>query len=385
MRLNDLKPLVKRNRFIYWMYYHMMSLWVNVMRLFVKTDDKLILFVSFGGRRFTDSPRAIYEAMRKDSRFAGYRLTWAFIDPTRYPQIENRIRIDSFNYYKTALKARCWITNVLVERALNFSGKHTFYLYTDHGGPIKKCGIDLNNLSFSSLSKYRYDASIAQSEFDRAIRANQYQMDENKVFLTGMPKNDILCQYSDKKRKAFRSSLGIQDDQKKVVLYAPTFREYRYVGTFDSPKTDFHKWHDFLGEDYVILYRAHPIANKISIVHEDWLIDVSPYECIEPLLIASDMLVSDYSGLLPDYSILHKPIYLYLYDYEQYNSTRGLYIDLKNELPSAENEEDLLKMIKQGETKEQKEKVLRFQKKYASVYGGASAKVADLIYNSLCL
>lgn len=385
MRLNNFKYLVKRNRFLYWMYYHMMSLLINTMRLFVKTDEKLILFVSFGGRRFTDSPKTIYETMLKDSRFASYKLTWAFIEPEQYPQIENRVRIDTFAYYKTALKARCWITNVMVERALNFSGKHTFYLFTDHGGPIKKCGIDLNKSSFSSLSKYRYDVAIAQSEFDRAIRAYQYQMDESQVYLTGMPKNDILCQYTKEERKAFRNALGVFDDQKKLILYAPTFREYRYVGTFDSPEIDFYKWHDCLGDDYVILYRAHPIANQIAVGKENWLVDVSQYECIEPLLIASDMLVSDYSGLLPDYSILHKPIYLYLYDYEQYCSTRGLYINLKDELPSAENEEDLLKMIQQGMTTEQKEKIMKFQEKYASIFGDASQKVTDLVYKLIGL
>ena len=383
MNLNKYKNLVKRYKVLYAAYFYIMSFVVNLLKIFLKTADKLILFVSFGGRRFTDSPKAIYSYMNNDCRFEGYKLYWAFNNPEDYPEIKHKVKIDTFQYYKIALKARCWITNVMIERALNFTGINTFYLYTDHGGAVKKGGKDITNTSFKSLAKYNYSVLVVQSEFERDIRCRIYSMNKNDIYLTGMPKNDILANCSIADRKKIRKDLGIEGDDIKTILYAPTFREYRHIGTFDTPDVDFHKWHEYLGEGYTILYRAHPISEANVVIKEKWFIDVTEYDSIEPLMLASDILVSDYSGLIPDYSILQKPIYLWIYDYAQYKEKRGLYIDLKNELPNSMEEDDLLKMIKSGFTEEQKAKIKAFQQKYATYYGNASKNVTDIVYNNI--
>ena len=168
---------------------------------------------------------------------------------------------------------------------------------------------------------------------------------------------------------------------KRAILYAPTFREYRNYGTFDMKDVDFEKWHNILGEDYVILYRAHPIAMYNAQNNKEWFI--TGYESIEPLMIASDVLVSDYSGLIPDYSIMEKPIYLWTYDYEKYTEARGLYFDIREVLPSTPDEETLLNLIKAGFTEDQKDMVLKFQKEYATVCGSATAQTVDLIYKKI--
>lgn len=378
-----LKALLKRFRFLYKLYYYLMSLLVNILKLFVRCDNKLILFVSYGGRRCTDSPKAIYDRMLKDERFKDYKLVWGVINPSDFPEIEHKVKLDTFSYYVTSLKARCWITNVLIERGLNYKGKKTFYLYTGHGSPIKKCGQDENNKDhFKSASKSNFDACLAQSEFEKVIRSRVLYIPIDKVFLTGAPTNDILANYDEKFRDEIRGRLGIGNN-KKAILYAPTFREYRHYGTFDTPDVDFEEWHKFLGDDYVILYRAHPIAMTESVTSNDWFVDVTKFPDIEPLMIASDVLVSDYSGLIPDYSIMHKPIYLWTYDYEQYQEARGLYFDIRRVLPYADNEEDLLSQIKNGFTAEQQVLVKQFQQEYAPVYGFATISTVDLIYNCI--
>lgn len=100
-------------------------------------------------------------------------------------------------------------------------------------------------------------------------------------------------------------------------------------------------------------------------------------------MIASDMLVSDYSGLIPDYSIMHKPIYLWTYDYVQYEEARGLYFDIRKVLPYAEKEEDLLQLIKDGYTDTQKDAVLKFQQKYAPVFGHGTENAVDLVWDKI--
>ena len=72
---------VKANKYFYALYYYIGSLIINTIRLFIRTDNKMILFVSFGGRHFNDSPQVIYKAMKNDKRFSGYKLVWAFRKP----------------------------------------------------------------------------------------------------------------------------------------------------------------------------------------------------------------------------------------------------------------------------------------------------------------
>lgn len=128
---------------------------MNTLKLFVKTDDKLILFNSFAGRKYDDSPKAIYEEMKKDPRFKDYRLVWAFHQPEKY-DAPQKIKTDSLTYFKTALAARVWVTNSSVERGLNFTGKRTLYFNTWHGTPMKKMRSDIN--------KDSYDANAVDGE-----------------------------------------------------------------------------------------------------------------------------------------------------------------------------------------------------------------------------
>ena len=122
----SLVTIVKRNKWIYRAYYYSVSFAVNCISHFVKTDNQLILFVSYGGRYFNDSPKSIYEAMLEDERFKGYKLVWAFINPNSFDISTPKIKINSLTYIITALKARCSVTNVSIERGLNFIGKNTF-------------------------------------------------------------------------------------------------------------------------------------------------------------------------------------------------------------------------------------------------------------------
>ena len=379
----NLKSLLKKNRFLYLFYFWVMSALINVVKLFVKTDEKLILFVSFGGRRCADSPKAIYEFMQTDSRFRNYKLVWGFVNPNDFPEIEHKVKIDTIKYFIISLKARCWVTNVSIKRGLRYKGNRTFYLYTGHGSPIKKCGRDVNINTFKSAAKEStVDACLAQSDFEKEIRSHLMSISSDEAYLIGIPTNDILANYNADDRKTMRKKLGIEEN-KKAILYAPTFREYRQVGTYDMPAVDFNRWHEILGNEYVILYRAHPISDATTNKNEGWFLDVTKCENIEPLMIASDILISDYSGLITDYSIMHKPIYLWTYDYEQYDKVRGLYFDVRKVLPYAEKEETLLSMIKNGYTQEQKELVYSFQQKYATVYGSASYSAVNLIYDKI--
>ena len=77
--------------------------------MFVKTDDKMVLFSALG-RRYNDSPKAIYEYMITQARFKGYKFVWTLEDlDSEIPGNPTKVKADSFQYFKTTLKARYWI------------------------------------------------------------------------------------------------------------------------------------------------------------------------------------------------------------------------------------------------------------------------------------
>lgn len=378
----DIKTFIKRHSWVYTIYFYIASTLVKIYKLFLRADNKLILFVCYGGRRYSDSTKVIYEAMLKDSRFDGYKIVWAFTQPEKYDFIPNRININSLKYITTALKARCWVTNVIVERALDFTGINTYYFHTTHGVLVKLDGFDAKDKNnFKSLAPCRFDCCLAQSEVERQTLHSMLGLDIEKIKILGFPKNDILVNHTEAYRNRIRTRLGIPNN-KRAVLYAPTFRE----------EDDFHErfdinvdlWKKILGDNYVLLYRAHPVVSFLLKENDDFFIDTTNYDVVEDIMIAADILVSDYSGIIFDYSLMGKPIFLWPYDYDKYNEIRGLYFDIRKELPWQDKEEDLVRMIKEAQLDNVvTQYVIPFRDKYATEYGHGTENSLNEIYKNI--
>lgn len=377
--MQKIKEFVKNNRIIYFLYYYIMSFVINIMKLFLKTDDKLILFVSYGGRHFSDSPKVIYDAMKQDKRFESYKLIWAFVEPNKY-DVEGKIKIDSWKYYKYALKSRCWITNVMVERALNFKGINTYYFFTTHGMLPKCDGPDVTGKKFSSRAGHQYDCCLAQSEYEKKIAMRMFGISEKVIKIIGYPKDDILVSYTEEYRTKLRKKFNIPSS-KKAILYAPTYREDADMK--ERFEMNIEKWRKQLSEKYVLLYRAHPVIDTTIKMKDSFFYDETEYETVEDLMIVSDILISDYSGIIFDYCIMHKPIFLWGYDYEEYRKRRGLYMDICSELSSSKYEDDIIEMIKNEDFSDNIKRVVKFQEKYETVFGNGTNNSLDLIYKNI--
>lgn len=372
--------LVKDNRIVYSCYYHLMNMMVKVIKLFVKPEDNLILFVSYGGRYFNDSPKCLYDRMMVDSRFEKYKLVWAFRDTSKFHEVENSVKIDSIKYFIIALKARCWITNVHIERGLDFKGKHTFYFNTAHTNipKLSEAGVS-GDKTFKSKAKNKCDFFCVQSEFEKEL----FKDSALRVEAVGFPKNDVLANYTSDYRNQLRKQLGVPED-KKVILYAPTFRE-GYLKDRDV-QVDLKKWEAVLGDQYILWFRAHPVfACKVKVEKESsFVVDMSSYSNNNDLMIAADILISDYSGILVEFGIQQKPMFCYAYDYDDYVATRGLYFDVREDLPGGYlNEDELLDYINKGDRQEIMKKVEIFRSKYIQVYGHSTDTCLDIIYQNI--
>lgn len=375
--------LVKYFKPLYIVYFYVMSAILNILSLFVKTDNKLILFNSFGGKKYDDSPKAIYEAMHRDKRFKGYKFVWAFHNPDEFKVKGAKIiKTDTPAYYLTALKARCWVTNSGIERGLKFKGKKTFYINTWHGTPIKKMGsdIDESNKSFGSKGGAKIDVMCSQGDFETAIFSRVFNISKKRFLNSGLPRNDKLANYTNDEKNAIKKKLGIPLD-KKVILYAPTFREFERdieKNCILAPPMNLAKWKKEIGEEFCLLFRAHYEVAKVMDIDEDgFVFNMSSYPTMEELMIAADLLISDYSSVFFDFSVMDKPMLHFTYDYDKYSENRGMYFDIRNKLDGGSFEDEILTVLKSK--KYGIDKTIKFRKQYVNYYGNATKKVLDCI------
>lgn len=354
------------------------------MGLFVRIRPKQILFMSFGGQGFSDSPKAIYDYLRNYDG-PSLKLIWAFQEPQSVSAVppDQKVKIDTFTFFITALRAQAWVTNSSIERGLNFKKRKTIYFNTWHGTPLKKMGKDIaNNQSFDSKASFgRVDKFTVQSDYERDIFARAFGIDQRKLFKIGLPRNDelVLPRSSD---KYLRKRFGFTNHD-IIILYAPTFREFDYNTAHQiTSRADIlmAKLVEELPANYKILSRSHYEVDIVS--HgkrqSNRIVDVSDYPNLNELIHLSDMLISDYSSIIFDYSLTEKPIFIYAYDYEEYNKKRGLYFDIETELLSSRDIKDLSQSIQHDQDLAQ-QYVKAFKTKYLDYYGQATKLSCDYL------
>ncbi len=354
---------------------------------FGKIDDKLVYFQTFSGRGYSDSPKAMYEYMMKAPEYRDFRFVWSFVDPDKFSFLRNdRTQLVKFRTRADNIalrKAKYWITNY---RMLNhqYPRRGQIYVQCWHGTPLKRLGYDLEssdnvmNSTKEIRSKYRSDAKkfsyiISPSPFTTEKFASAWNLikthQTGKIIEEGYPRNDRLITTTPEERTEIRKSLGV--DGKKVILYAPTWRDNQHTsgeGYTYKTEVDFDKLQAQLGDEYVILFRAHYlVANSFDFdKYAGFVEDVSSYSDINDLYIAADILITDYSSVFFDYANLRKPVIFYMYDLEEYaNELRGFYFSL-DELPGpiVRDEDALIREVRACDGWQPDEKYEKFCEKY---------------------
>ncbi len=365
--------ILKHNAAIQALYRIVMSFVFRVMGLFIKSDDNLVLFVSFMGLNFNDSPKAVYDYMQAHPKYMHYRCVWAFEDPSKFPNLET-VKIDTPAYFKTALRAKCWITNTNIERGLRFKKKGQKYLNTWHGIALKYIGNDVagrNDFNFDNV-----DHLCVCGDYDERVYKSAFRAKESSYLRCGLPRNEELWNVTDEKKAEIRRELGIPVD-KKVILYAPTWRESTDGGkSYEiKPPIHFDEWKKELGDQYVVLFRAHHQTTRVlGVQYDEFVREVSSYPAVNDLMIAADILITDYSAIAFDYSILCRPIFCYAYDYDTYLAERGTYFQIDEKYPnkSCRTEDELLKRIKEIDYESECANTRRFRDEFIQYGIGAT-------------
>jgi len=379
-----IEHLLKHNLLIQKLYSFFFSSFFRIIGVFIRTDDHLVLLNSFGGKGFNDSPKVLFEYMLNDRRFAEMKYVWAFEHPDLF-SIPNckKVNINSFAYFFTALKSKYWITNVNIERGLHFKKRKTRYLNTWHGTGPKVGGNAVTGRKDYDFS--RVDVLCADGDYLKSILIRDYKGLSENIVLFGRPREDELYNMKLTEIEKWKRDLRIPEN-KKIILYAPTWRESNDLGNSYSLDIPVHmnEWRSRLQEKYVILFRAHNITNSVTgIIFDDFCINVSDYPNINHLYAISDILISDYSSVFLDYAILEKPIICYAYDYQKYCKERGLYYDMEIVFPGGvlKTENEVIDRIIKMDFLEEKKKTIEYRNRFIARESNATEKCLIKLFN----
>lgn len=340
--------VLKHNHFISALFRKVASACMRIWGVFVPVDNKMIIFTAHG-RKYNDSPRAIYEYMLKSGKFKDFKMVWGLEDPSvEIPGNPIKVKADTIAYFRYTLKAKYWITCVNIERSLHYKKRNCKYLNTWHGLSINHCGNAVpgrKDFDFGAVDYMCYE-----SEYHKEILIRDFLAREEAMIPTGLPRNDVLYNTTQEEVVAIKKRLGLPLD-KKLILYAPTWRDSTDNGASYEikPPIDVNYWAEELKDDYIVLLRTHAYTTKLlGIEFNDVIRDYISYPVINDLFKISDILVSDYSSCIADFSILERPIVCFAYDYEAYCEHRGLYLDLNVAMPSGvkHTEQEVVAQIK---------------------------------------
>ncbi len=310
-----------------------------------KVQENWILFESFFGKNYSDSPKYIYEYLAENNP-GKYKFIWV-IDKknTKIPYPHIKIKRFSLLYFYYLARCKYFVFNGrqpewMVKR------KEMVFLQTWHGTPLKKLVFDMDDVT-SASPKYKQQVYKQSRAWDYLIAPNEFSsqtfrrcfMYENTMLDTGYPRNDILHDPKrDELAARIRKKLGIPAE-KTAILYAPTWRDDEFYGKGQYKfqlQLDLDLMKERLGENYVILLRTHYfIADSLDVsAYRGFAYNLSRYDDISELYLISDILITDYSSVFFDYANLRRPMLFFTYDLERYRDVlRGFYFDIEKEVP----------------------------------------------------
>jgi len=300
-----------------------------------------VLYNSFTGRQYSDSPRAIHQELV--ARGLPLEHRWVVMDgQVALPDGAQPVRLNGREWYEAYGSCRYIVTNQHLPHWFR-RREGQVVVQTWHGTPLKRIGHDISEVRFADpgyLEKLRVETPnwsilLSPNRFSTPIlrRAFQYQ---GEILESGYPRNDVLRR-RDETAAQVRAVLGLPAG-KRVVLYAPTWRDDEYYGPGRyklALNLDLDRAAELLAEDHVLMVRRHPnVADEIPQAGGGFVWDVSTYPDMADLLAVTDILITDYSSVMFDFATTGRPMLFFTYDLEHYRDRlRGFYFDFEAEAP----------------------------------------------------
>lgn len=350
-----------------------------------------VLFISYNGKQYSDSPRAIHEELVR--RGSTLEQLWEVNDDqVELPGTLTAVRRRGAEWYDALASSRYIVTNVRMSEFFERRPDQVL-IQAWHGTPLKKIGRDVKEVHFSyapgmaTVKKKEgtkkapakppeWSHLISPNRFSTEIFKRAFKGSYGELLEVGFPRNDLM--YSpdvDKIAAGIRDRIGLPAG-KRVVLYTPTWRDDQYYGRgrykFDL-QLDLAAAKERLGDDHVLLIRPHSnVVDAVPGAGDGFVWDVSAYPDVNDLFLIADVMITDYSSVLFDYVNTGRPILFFTYDLEHYRDVlRGFYFDFEADAPGP-----LLRTS--DEVIDALADIDRVAEKYQEAYGKFTARFCDL-------
>ena len=356
----------------------------NALQLFrVLPLQNRVNFIAFSGRQYSDSPQRISELLLK--KHPEIQQVWAFNEPEKFRFLEEKgikvVKYKSLEYLYYVMTSKVYVDNAEFWSALKFRPGQMVLETWHGGGAYKRVGghrIDVNALeqqhAVEKMNKITLFLSSSRAFTNFVIRdAYQYR---GEVLECGLPRNDDLLHPDPAVSARVRQALNIPENA-KVLVYAPTFRNSHSLGLYD---VDFDRLKAALearfGGEWVILLRMHYyLADKAMASSAPYLRNATDYPDMQDLLQCADVLLTDYSSCMWDFSLMGKPCFLYARDIAEYRGERDFYTPIDSwPFPLAADNDALVQVISEFDENAYRADVVRHHEALGSTESGTAAR-----------
>ncbi len=358
-----------------------------------KVDNKLVLFADHRDRKMADNFISLYDMCSKN----GYKCVVLSGDVfgKKVPKSKRRIKKIKYMFRFMKLYAQCralFLVDYFPLAYLVKPRKGTDVIQLWHAcGLMKEFSYAVSGTSWGRSEKdmKRYPMhttyTLATASSPKVCIGYQkaYKCDKSIIKPLGSPRTDI---YFDEKfkteAKARVRKLFPNIGDRKIILYAPTYRGKSLNKSYVNCELDFETLKNKLSDKYIFLTKFHPLMAKKGfkesgrLIAPDFLYDVTEILTPEEALCAADVLITDYSSILFEYLLLEKPMISYVYDIDDYISDRGLFYpyDELTPGPYVINQKQLIEKLLTVDKWFDIERTRKYKEEYMSACDGHSTE-----------
>lgn len=342
----------------------------------INTKSNRIIFRSMNSTRYNCNPKYISEYL--SNHYNGkFDIIWVLNDKEKYSFLKNdNIKITSSKSLKTTyyyLSSKFIVDNNGAPKYISYKNDQII-INTWHGGGsykrrendvVKKEPIEIYTKYLSSCRSFSVNNLI-----------NCYDnIDKSIIFETGSPRNDIFFNKAEiqNAKKKVKKYLDV-DDNTKIILYAPTYKENENNSKTYTLETDkiIKAFQQRFGGEYVFAIRDHKYSHmKYNITSNSKLINTDSYDDLQEVICASDAVITDYSSIMWDVSFTDIPCFIYANDIDEYVNSRNFYTPIEKwPFPVAENIDELKNNILNFDEQKYNENIKEHHKNLGSFENG---------------
>jgi len=304
-------------------------------RFLQPVPDVDVVFESYWGDQFSDSPKYLYEYLKL--HHPDVKCAFALKPGVEADSLQSDRISWKTHQYRVALKRAKVLVNNNNFTPDTAKRDDQLFIQTFHGIPLKKVGTDV--IGHADAGRQNWAALVKRCQmWDYVVTSGAHHSETlrgafqtNATFLeVGSPRTDCLQDPNFLKKWGYdiRAHFDIPSEA-RLVLYAPTWRNASKAVLLGQDELS--TLLETLDDDIYILYRGHHFAPPVTLDHAR-IIDATLYSDSQHLCAAADLLITDYSSIALDFAASRRPAFFYVTDYEEYNSVRGLYLDMRTEM-----------------------------------------------------